>query len=402
MCEDAVKLLYNSLYILVAFTLIIWAVRLVVLGFIDRIVPSLRPSEPSDADLLPRLSVLVAARDEASNIEACIRSLFAQAYPNLEIVCVDDRSTDATPEILRRLAAEDSRLKIAHVEELPEGWFGKNNAMRIAADMATGDWLCFTDADCVMASPHSIATSVKHAQSVEAEFLSILPEHEAHSTWERIVQPACSAVMMLWFSPISVNRGKVAYANGAFMLIERSCYQAIGGHTAVRHEVNEDIHLARRARDAGKRLVISTARGLYNVRMYDNLARIWSGWTRIFAGSFVRKWHIVRAIVVLGYFTFLPWLVFAMSAFIPAWRDFSWLGMTSIAAGSCAFQLAAMSVFYRLGRVPMAYGIVYPIGALVALAALINAAKCAAAGGSFTWRGTIYRNGVADHSAEAA
>lgn len=397
-------MLYWSLYILVVGTLAMWASRLAILGVIDRIVPTLRPTALTDDELpsLPRLSVLVAARDEAANIEACIRSLFAQKYANLEIICVDDRSSDATPEILRRLAAEDGRLKYASITDLPDGWFGKNNAMRHAVEMATGDWLCFTDADCTMESPHSLATSVRHALDVGADFLSILPEHEVQSTCERIVQPACSAVMMLWFSPIAVNKGRVAYANGAFMLLQRSCYDAIGGHTAVRHEINEDIHLARRARALGKRLVITTARGLYSVRMYDTFARLWSGWTRIFAGSFAKKWHIVRAIVVLAYFTFLPWSALAASALVPAWRDGSWVGLTTISAVSCFFQLATMAVFYRLNRIAGLYGLVYPIGAVIALGTLLNAIKCAAAGGSFTWRGTRYRNGLADHSTGAA
>lgn len=381
-----------------------WASRLVLLGVIDRIVPTLRPRSLNRDELsaLPRLSVLVAAKDEAANIETCIRSLLAQDYPNLEIICVDDRSTDATPEILKRLAAEDARLKCTSITELPEGWFGKNNAMRQAVEMSTGDWLCFTDADCTMESPHSLATSVRHALDVGAEFLSILPEHEVQSTCERIVQPACSAVMMLWFSPIAVNRGRVAYANGAFMLLQRSCYEAIGGHTAVRHKINEDIHLARRARSSGKRLVVTTARGLYSVRMYDTFARLWAGWTRIFAGSFSKKWHIVRAIIVLTYFTFLPWSAFAASAVVAGWRDWSWTGLTTISAASCLFQLATMLAFYRLNRVSSVYGLVYPIGAVIALGTLLNAVKCAAAGGSFTWRGTRYRNGLADHSTGAA
>jgi len=397
-------LLYWSIYILVSGTLATWATRLVLLNVIDRIVPTLRPAPGGANETVarPSLSVLVAAKDEAANIEACVRSLFDQDYPGLEIVCVDDRSADDTPEILRRLAAEDARLKYASVTSLPDGWFGKNNAMRQAAELATGDWLCFTDADCVMESPHTLSTSVRHATEAGADFLSILPEHEAVSTWERIVQPACSAVMMLWFSPIAVNRGRVAYANGAFMLMRRSCYDAMGGHAAVRQEINEDIHLARRARAAGQRLVVTAGRGLYSVRMYDTFARLWSGWTRIFAGSFAKKWHIVRAIVVLSYFTFLPWSVFVLTASVPAWREYAWTGLTTIAAASCFFQLATMSLLYRLCRISMAYGILYPFGAVIALGTLLNAIKCAAAGGSFTWRGTRYRNGVAESSKEAA
>lgn len=396
-------LLYTVLYILVFATLLMWILRLVVLGLIERMVPTLRPhdeAENAPAEW-PRMSILVAAKDEEANIEACIRSMFAQTYPNLEIICVDDRSSDETPAILRRLATEDDRLKFTSIASLPDGWFGKNNAMHQAVEMATGEWLCFTDADCILGSPHSLATSMKHALDVGAEFLSILPEHEVLSRWERIVQPACSAVMMLWFSPIAVNRGKVAYANGAFMLMQRSCYEAIGGHAAVRAEVNEDIHLARRARASGQRLVVTSARGLYTVRMYDSFARIWSGWTRIFVGSFANTWQIVRAAIVLLYFTFLPWAALVACALAPDWGWGSWHGLAWVATASCVIQIAAMAFFYRLGRIPVRYVLLYPLGGVIALAALVNATKCATAGGSFTWRGTRYRNGAAEQSAAA-
>lgn len=390
------SVLYWLIYATLVVILTMWVGRLLFLSIIERILPPLRPEPTAVGDPdLPSLSVLVAAKDEADNIESCVRSLLKQNYPSLEIICIDDRSTDGTFEILERISAEDSRLKVARIAELPDGWFGKNNAMHVGASMASNDWLCFTDADCTQQSPWSLATGMRRAQSENADFLSVLPSHEVHTGWERVVQPACSAVMMLWFSPMAVNRGKADYANGAFMLMHRRCYKAIGGHEAVRSEVNEDIHMARQARQHGQRLVIVAGRDLYTVRMYDTLTRIWSGWTRIFVGSFTTSWRIIRAAMVLFYFTFIPWLVLTLVLFVPAWRDESWSGMTSMAAAACFFQLATMMVFYRLSRVNPLYGLIYPIGGLVALGTLINAARCVAAGGSFHWRGTQYRAATA-------
>ena len=383
--------LYWLVYATVAFTLVMWIGRLVLLSIIEWLYPPLRP-DPLTADDsdLPSLSVLVAAKDEARNIESCVRSLLRQDYPRLEVICVDDRSTDGTYEILRRLAAEDARVRIARVSDLPAGWFGKNHAMHVAVSMARNDWYCFTDADCTQSSPRSLATGMRRALREQADFLSVLPSHEAHFLCERIVQPACSAVMMLWFSPMAVNRGRVDYANGAFMLMHRPCYRAIGGHEAVRAEVNEDIHMARRARIAGQRLVVVAGRDLYTVRMYDTFARIWSGWTRIFVGSFTYRRRIGRAAFVLFYFTFLPWMGLA-TALSPGWRDWSAFGVTTLAAASSACQIMAMMLFYRLSRVHPLYGLLYPLGGAVAFGTLLNALRFVSAGGSFKWRGTRYR-----------
>ena len=94
---------------------------------------------------------------------------------------------------------------------------------------------------------------------------------------------------------------------------------------------------------------------------------------------------------MLFFFTFVPWLALAATAMVPGWRDWSLTGMTTIAAESCLFQLATMMVFYRLSRVNPLYGLIYPVGGAVAMGTLLNAARCVAAGGSFSWRGTRYR-----------
>ena len=386
------------LYFLIVSVAAVWAGRLVVLSLFDHWLPPLSPVEPTEStDDLPSISMIVAAKDEERNIEACVRSLAMQDYPDIEVICVDDRSDDETPQILARLAAELPNFRYLRIKQLPEGWFGKNNAMHHAVAEATGDWLCFTDADCEFLSPHVVSTAVRNARQTGADFLSILPSHKAESFWERVIQPACSAVMMLWFNPMAVNRGRVAYANGAFMLMSRSCYDAFGGHASVKSQLNEDIAFARRARAAGQTLNVQVGRGMYTVRMYENVEQMWRGWTRIFVGSFPNAWRILLAAIVLFYFTMFPWLV-GIGALL-AGQSFAWTAPTlpAITLVSIIMQVAAMVAFYRLSSVPMRFGLMYPIGAWVGLGTLINAFYCAVGGGRVRWRGTTYRDGAVEN-----
>lgn len=390
--------------ILCAVLALTWMARTILLCLIDRIFPPLRPGRRVQFDsAAPLVSIIVAARDEADNIEACVGSLCGQTYPNVEIIAVNDRSSDATGALLDRLADQLDRLRVIHVDRLPDGWFGKNHAMWLGVQQARGAWLFFTDADCIQTSPDSLAIAVDHAQRHGVSFLSILPEHQAHSLWERVVQPACSAILLLWFNPMSVNNPnrRVAYSNGAFMLLDREAYEQIGGHEAVRNEINEDMHLARRAKASGVRLEVQQGRDLYTVRMYDTVADTIRGWTRIFAGCFVTVPRLLAAVVVLFFFTFLPWINLVALGFMPApdgagashlvgWiATLSWVTVVA--------QLVTMCVFYSLSRVGFWYGLLYPLGGVAGMALLWNAIRYALGRGTITWRGTIYREGRIQH-----
>ncbi|MEZ6084155.1 MAG: glycosyltransferase family 2 protein [Phycisphaerae bacterium] len=138
----------------------------------------------------PRLSVLVSAKDEEDNIEACIESLLRQDYPNLEIIAINDRSDDRTGEILDQMQRKRGDLvQAVHVSRLTEGWFGKNHAMHTGMKYATGEWLCFIDADCKQTSDKTLSMAMQEALSRQADFLSVLPVLETKTFWERLIQP---------------------------------------------------------------------------------------------------------------------------------------------------------------------------------------------------------------------
>jgi hypothetical protein len=343
----------------------------------------------------PRVSVFVAARNEAACIEACVRSLLEQDYPNYELVVCNDRSTDETPRIVERLAAADGRLRLLSIDHLPEGWCGKNHAMQHGLATSDSEWICMTDADCRQTSRRTLSVAMQHALDAEADLLSVLPRLEMKGFWENVVQPVCSGVMMIWFHPDKVNdpARPNAYANGAFILIRRSAYEAIGTHEAVKDCLNEDMHMARRAKHAGLRLRVVRSEGLYVVRMYTSLRQIVRGWSRIFFGTFGTLRRLVlslTAVVVMG---LLPYaaaglgLAMAAAAAPPAWAG--WM-LFAAACAAIVSQLSVIGRYYRLigGRPGLFW--TYPIGSLVTAAALIGSLTKLRRGARVVWKDTSY------------
>jgi chlorobactene glucosyltransferase len=360
-----------------------------------RLTPS---THPPITDQAPRLSVLVAAKDEEHNIATCVETLLDQDYPNYEVIAINDRSDDATGEILERLQQQHpQRMRALHVTHLPEGWFGKNNAMRMGVEHADGEWYCFVDADCRQISRATLSMAMQEARARDVDFLSVLPVLETRSFWERVIQPVCAAIMVIWFNPEKVNdpKSKAAYANGAFMLMTRDNYRAIGGHERVRTELNEDMHMARITKESGRRLRMMESEGLYLTRMYASFGEAWRGWSRIFYGVFKTFRRLLATLGLLLTASVFPFvsLVIAAAGYATAegeavgrWRFAFWLTLIVVVVlESVIFR------FMRLARAAPWAWMTYPFGALLGVGMLLAAMR-KLLGGRTTWRGTTYRN----------
>ncbi|MGD8452401.1 MAG: glycosyltransferase family 2 protein [Phycisphaerae bacterium] len=377
-----------------------WATLLIGLVWFRRHIDINRGrNEPilSDADAtdapgnLPRLTVLVAAKDEEANIARCLEGLIRQEYPNLQIIAIDDRSTDRTPAILDELAARHPHLTALHVDHLPPGWFGKNNAMRVGLEQATGELFCFTDADCQFDSPRLLHAAVSYARRHDVDLLSVLPHLETGTFWERVVQPVAGAVMVFWFPPQRVNspRCSTAYANGAFMLMSRQTYEAIGGHEFARATLNEDMHMARQVKRVGRRLCVLRGGDMYRVRMYVGLRQIWRGWSRIFYGCFGTVPRLIGSAAMLSIFSLSPYITLLLSPLAGG-------AALAIAAAAAIAILAQQSIlfrFYGLSGIAPAWALTYPLGAAFCLGMTLNA-MTRLGGKQTTWRGTSYTGGA--------
>jgi chlorobactene glucosyltransferase len=346
--------------------------------------------------LAPLVSVIIPVRNEAANIARCLQSVFRQDYPALEIIVVDDNSTDATPSILAELAAQDPRLTVLQGEPLPPGWTGKNFALAQAAPRARGEWLLFLDADTWL-EPAAISAAVAHAEERGLGLLSLVPQQVLVSFWERVVQPMVALVIALALPMCAMadsRRPRVAYANGQFLLVRRSAYEKAGGHAARPAAVVEDSALARAVKEAGFPLRLADGRALVHIRMYRNLREIWEGWTKNSFVSAGRRLHNVLLLVAaVSLVVGVPPVILLVALGQSVLHGGLDAGATLV-AGVAGLQTAL--VFYlgwrcnRESGVPARYTLALPLGAAMFNALLCYSAYRVLSGQGVTWKGRSY------------
>ncbi len=339
------------------------------------------------------VSAIIPARNEETSIARAVESVAAQ--PEIvEIIVVDDQSTDRTAAILAELAARIPKLKILHTHALPPGWVGKNYAVALGADVAQGDWLLFTDADtCHM--PGSTRRALADAVDHNAVAVSYSPEQELGSFWERALIPFVYCRLSAKFSYARVNNPKLpdAAANGQFLMIFRDVYQKVGGHSAIAGEVLEDLALARRLKQAGYQIYFTAPLGTISTRMYRSFPALWQGWTKnlypLMGGTpkqalleLIEVFPVVEIIVL-----FLVW-VFLHGTYRPPLLLLAALLLLAISRRCARFGQALYRNLY-----PISYIEYYVPGMCLYSAALI-ASWWKNTRGSVVWKGRSYPSGA--------
>jgi chlorobactene glucosyltransferase len=270
-----------------------------------------RRIEPRPLTRTPLVSVIIPARDEERSIEQTVRRFLAQTYPNLEIVVVNDRSVDATADLLARF--DDPRLTVIHgQDDPPEGWLGKPWALHQGSLRAKGELLLFVDAD-ILYEPEAVAAAVARIEEREMAMLSLLPRLTVVGFWENVVIPNL-AVFALTFLPLWLaNRTRLvllSVGGGPGNLVRADIYRRVGGHEALRGAVVDDVGLARLLRQRGYRTEVARAEHLISVRMYHGLGETVRGFTKNAFAVFGRSYFWCLFFVTMAVvFHILPYVL---------------------------------------------------------------------------------------------
>lgn len=335
------------------------------------------------------VSIIIPARNESAIIETVVHSILASTYTTFELIVVDDRSTDDTAAKVLAIAATDPRLRLLPGAELPAGWLGKPWACHQGALAATGRYLLFTDADTEHEAAllsHAIGAMERDAP----DLLTLITHQRCVTFWERIIMPQIWVPLGFRYPPSRVNRATKPHqlvANGQFILVRRSAYDALGGHEAVRGEVVEDLALAQTFLRGGKRLQLMFGDTLIATRMYRTLGELIEGWsknlylgTRQSAGNrplwrALAPWSLIGALL----FWLLPFAALA--------------GGVATAAAQLAIGISLlfwMMISFGM-QIPIRYALGYPLGAVMAIWVTLRSIRRGAR--RVEWRGRTYQVG---------
>lgn len=336
-------------------------------------LPAALPGAP------PTVTVIVPARDEAERIEGTVRRLLASRHVDLEVVVVDDRSTDDTSAIVARIAAEDARVRLVRVDVLPDGWLGKPHACQRGAETAHADWILFTDGDIHM-TDGVVARAVAAGIAARVEHVVLTPGVDSPTPAARA---AIATFALGLIGPLArANRDeRFGWAGiGAFNLVRASAWREIGGHSLLAYEVVDDMKLGMLLRRAG-----------FRTRAYLAGREIQAAWGRS-AGEILR-------LLEKNLFAFFGFDTLATSAFIAFatvfWLagplGFAWGGPFGIFAGCAwlAFTIPAACAASCDGQNPL-HATLAPFGPPVLLLAVARSMWTTLRRGGVAWRGTLY------------
>jgi glycosyltransferase involved in cell wall biosynthesis len=332
----------------------------------------------------PSLSVVIAACNEGDTIEPALASLLATDYPDLEVVIVDDRSTDATGEIVDRMARCDARIRAVHVKTLPDGWLGKVHALDAGVKAARGEWLLFTDAD-VHFEPATLRKAVARCQQEGLDHLTVLPDARSHSFSEEVVLDAVGELFMRSTRAALVGvPGSGAYAGvGAFNLVRRHAFDRTEGFSWLRMEVVDDVGLGLMLARSGARAGFAVGAGEVILHWYSSLHAMAQGLEKNMFGLYARfdYGRLVASMLV-------TWLVLVGATVPLVHRAVPW-EWTLAAVAYASVVVYAVRVARRVRR-PLLPLLLLPLGHLVVPLILLRSAVSCWRHDGIVWRGTTY------------
>jgi len=333
----------------------------------------------------PGVSIIVPACNEQETIEQGLTQLLALDYENYEVIAVDDRSTDRTGEIMDRVAASEAahgRLRVIHVDSLPSGWLGKTHAMWTAGKQASGDWLLFTDAD-VLFKPDVLRRALVYAESEPADHVVLFPRMIMRQPGEKMMIAFFQTLFVFGHRPWKVAEPdtKDHMGVGAFNMIRRPAYEAIGTYQALRFEVLDDMKLGKVVKAAGYAQRNVFGEDLISIRWARGALGVVRNLTKNFFAVMSFQWpRAVLSCFALAFLNLMP--------FAGVWLAQGWARVP--------YALAALSMYLiyygmsGMSAVPSYYFFLHPVSTLLFVYTMLRSMMVTLWHGGVTWRGTKY------------
>lgn len=357
----------------------------------DPRLPELSPSVASAPR--PLLSIIVPAKDEAVGIEESVRSILSSDYDNIEVILVNDRSSDSTLSIMEKVAAEDARVNVISIQDLPEGWTGKTHAMFRAAEKASGEMLLFTDADAVF-DPHLLLRAVHYFQVEDLDMLSLLPGFVDRGFNETAVYPHMALGLSFFYPLHEVNdpSKEAGLASGCFIMLKRSVYDRVGTWQRFRNEVTEDVALSKVIKHEGFKLRVLRAGDLVRTRAFGNVMDVCRFWRRTYYGALEKsRTKVARLCSNFGSLC-LTTVLFVVSGLVLLSGNGSLPNAALFTASSLAMAaiIIPYSIFIHDEGGNWLYGLASPIGLILGLGVAIATFTTILSKEGIHWRGSRY------------
>jgi glycosyltransferase involved in cell wall biosynthesis len=330
----------------------------------------------------PKVSVIVAARNEERNIREALLSLLRLQYPNYELIVVDDRSDDATGAIVDELAGHDPRFQAVHVTELPPGWLGKTHALWSGSRRATGELFLFTDADIVM-EPTVLSRAVHYLREQRIDHLAVTPVMRMPSLFLAMFGASFIIFFSLFARPWKARDPKSPchIGIGAFNLVTADAYRTVGGHEAIRLRPDDDMKLGKIVKKGGYRQDIVYGRGFLDVEWYSSVREVIHGLEKnAFSGTDYRVGYALWGALFYLLCGVWPWLALLATT-----------GATRMLNG--AVVLLVTLIFADTARFHGArpwHGVGFPLCAGLFSWIIVRTLVLNLVRGGITWRGTFY------------
>ncbi len=330
----------------------------------------------------PTVSIVIPARNEERNLEQALESVLALDYPDLEIIVVNDRSTDGTGEILEKMAKRDPRLTVVPIASLPAGWIGKPYALHMGAQHAQGEFILFTDADIVF-HPFALRKAMAHVQAHRFDHVTLIPQDTMPGFFLRTLSATFGIFMFIIFKPWKARnpRSRCYMGVGAFNLIRTSVYRALGGHQPVALRPDDDLKFGKLVKDHGYRQDVLNGRGMVTVEWYRSVGELIDGLMKnMFAGMEYRVSLVIAATLAALLIHIWPWIGMWIAE---GWPQ-AWYAVTVVMmVGSFGVAMAPFGVkFWQ--------GLLLPVTICLLVYIQCRSMALALWRGGIVWRGTFY------------